>query len=39
MTDKLFINVKNNSIGGITTAGGFATQMQKLKEMTENEEL
>jgi len=36
MTDKLFINVKNNSIGGITTAGGFAAQIQKLKEMTEN---
>jgi len=39
MTDKLFINIKDNSVGGVTTAGGFVAQIQKLKEMTQNEHL
>jgi len=39
MTDKLFINIKDNSVGGVTTAGRFVAQIQKLKEMTQNEHL
>jgi len=29
--DKIYINLKNRSIGGVTTAGGFKAQMNKLK--------
>ena len=29
--DKIWINLKNRSIGGTTTAGGFRAQMEKLK--------
>lgn len=29
--DKIYINLENRSIGGVTTAGGFKAQMNKLK--------
>jgi len=29
--EKIYINLKNRSIGGVTTAGGLKAQMEKLK--------
>ena len=29
--DKIWIDLKNRSIGGVTTVGGFKAQMEKLK--------
>ena len=29
--EKIYINLKNRSISGTTTAGGFRAQMEKLK--------
>ena len=29
--EKIYIDLKNRSIGGVTTAGGFKAQIEKLK--------
>jgi len=29
--EKIYINLENRSIGGVTTAGGFSAQIEKLK--------
>jgi len=31
MKNKIYINLKNRSIVGVTTVGGFAAQMEKVK--------
>ena len=36
MKNKIYINLKNRSIVGVTTVGEFAAQMEKVKEMTES---
>ena len=37
MEEKIYINLKNKSIGGVTTAGRFKAQIEKLKQEIEND--